>query len=446
MTSDAGPVIYLDMTDLIQWVRKNAKVTGIQRVHMSYAQYATMDAGVKFVMFHGRRCEKVDLVSNDLVRCMSRALSGGTVNPRTIHALCPNARLGVWKDYRDKYLGRPGMFRLVSLLSDAASWSRQLLWERSAPRPDFRPGDVLLSVGRGWSVGGYLDGIRKIKQQHGVVAQVLLHDVLPVEHELRQQQNMRFTRYIEGCFEVFDRFLTSSDFNVGQITAYMRQFTGRTKPIDKIRFGRNIDLGGPHEQALPADLRPDGYILCVGRIDASKNQARLLEAWLDLVHEGKSLGKKLVLVGTLNRRYRDLAAQMARYSPDAGDYVLLENVSDEQLSRLYRECRFTVFPSTAEGYGLPAAESLGYGKFCLASNATSIPEVAGPQADYFDPRDVAAMRSKIGYYLAHTEVLRAKEAAIRALPGYSWREATADLLATVRGHGHGGEAALGEVA
>jgi hypothetical protein len=54
---------------------------------------------VKFVLFHGRRCEKVELVSAELITYMGQALSGGVVEPKVIYAMCPNARLGVWKDY-----------------------------------------------------------------------------------------------------------------------------------------------------------------------------------------------------------------------------------------------------------------------------------------------------------------------------------------------------------
>jgi glycosyltransferase involved in cell wall biosynthesis len=93
----------------------------------------------------------------------------------------------------------------------------------------------------------------------------------------------------------------------------------------------------------------------------------------------------------LNGRYTEFKQQMARCAPD-GDYRVLENVSDAQLALLYSACYFTVFPSRAEGYGLPVAESLGAGKLCVASNATSIPEVAGDLADYFDPWEKSQIR------------------------------------------------------
>ena len=59
--------------------------------------------------------------------------------------------------------------------------------------------------------------------------------------------------------------------------------------------------------------------------------------------------------------------------------------SDAELAALYRGCLFTVFPSFYEGWGLPVSESLSFGKPCIVSNATSLPEAGGSLARYFDP-------------------------------------------------------------
>jgi glycosyltransferase involved in cell wall biosynthesis len=98
------------------------------------------------------------------------------------------------------------------------------------------------------------------------------------------------------------------------------------------------------------------------------------------------------------------------------------------LNTLYRNCLFTVFPSTIEGYGLPAAESMAYGKFCLASNATSIPEAAGIFADYFDPLDEAQMQAKIAHYIGDEQALREREALIKTATIKTWAEASAELV------------------
>ena len=64
-------------------------------------------------------------------------------------------------------------------------------------------------------------------------------------------------------------------------------------------------------------------------------------------------------------------------------------MTDVELALLYRKCLLTMFPSLAEGWGLPVGESLAYGKICIASRAGAIPEVGGELVDYVDPYDAS---------------------------------------------------------
>jgi glycosyltransferase involved in cell wall biosynthesis len=89
-------------------------------------------------------------------------------------------------------------------------------------------------------------------------------------------------------------------------------------------------------------------------------------------------------------------------------------LSDEELAEAYRGCLFTIFPSLCEGWGLPIAESLAHGKFCVASIRTSIPEVGGDLIDYFDPSDDDDAPAKIERLLFEPGYLAAREARLRA--------------------------------
>src|SRR5262249_57204973 len=97
-----------------------------------------------------------------------------------------------------------------------------------------------------------------------------------------------------------------------------------------------------------------------------------------------------------------------------GKIVLLHGLSDAEVQQAYRRCLFTVFPSFCEGWGLPVAESLAHGKFCVASNRTSIPEVGGGLVDYFDPANEEDALAKIERPLSDAGYQAAPEARIRA--------------------------------
>lgn len=428
----AAPNVYLDITDLIQWVKKNDRVTGIQRVHLNYALHA-MSRGVRFIMFHGRACADVTIVDPAVINYMGELLSGQIpIDNARLWRLCPNARLETWQDYRDKYSGKPAKYYWHSMSSALKFYLTQLLFRRHSPGPDFRPGDVLLNVGRSWTIGGYVQNIEKLKRRHGISAQLLLHDVIQIGHIQNPGESRIFTRFIRESFQSFDRFFTSSEYNRGEIRRYMQEFCGSEKPILKSFFGQQINSEGSTQAPLPEGLAPQRYLLTVGRVAESKNQARLLEAWARVLEAGQDGGLQLVVVGQLNRKYRAFN-ELLESKPLLRQRVrVISNASDQELDTLYRHCYFTVFPSLIEGFGLPAAESVSYGKFCLASNATSIPEAAGEHAAFFDPLDVSDIHAKLAQFIQSPALLREREAAIRATPLKSWAEATEDLLSKAR--------------
>ncbi len=70
---------------------------------------------------------------------------------------------------------------------------------------------------------------------------------------------------------------------------------------------------------------------------------------------------------------------------------MLSKLSDEQLSLLYRTCRFTTYPSTYEGWGLPVTEALANGVPVACADASCLPEQTQGAALLFDPFDVGGM-------------------------------------------------------
>jgi glycosyltransferase involved in cell wall biosynthesis len=421
-------MIYIDVTDLILWVRRKSTVTGIQRVHINYAVNA-LDHGAKCIMFYGRESRNAALISDEFVRYMAEVLSSRVrMDKAKFFAMCPNARLFPWPDYRQKYAHRPLKRMLHTLGGHLRFHSQRWLFERKAPSPDFKPGDALLSIGRDWTIEGYVANIQRLKDRYGIVPQIFLHDVIPIESEKLPGSTKRFLIFLIDAFKTFDRFFTSSTYNRLEILKYMHEFIGREKPIEKLGFGQNINAMGLAPTALPDGLEAGRYLLCVGRIAASKNQLRLMKAWHKLVDSGAAGEVKMVFLGQLSKTYDEFNEYFKAAKSLHGKLIMLESASDQLLNTLYKNCLFTVFPSTIEGYGLPAAESVAYGKFCLASNATSIPEAAGIYADYFDPYDEDEMQAKLSHYLNNADALQAREALIKDAPIRTWAQASAELL------------------
>jgi glycosyltransferase involved in cell wall biosynthesis len=127
---------------------------------------------------------------------------------------------------------------------------------------------------------------------------------------------------------------------------------------------------------------PERYLLFVGTIEPRKNLTRLLHAFETLHDEGMT--RALVIVGKRGWLYGDFFAELER-SP-VRDAVLLPGfVPDEDLPAVYTGAQALVFPSLYEGFGLPALEGMACGTPVACSGTSSLPEVGGEAALYFDP-------------------------------------------------------------
>src|SRR5690606_17641996 len=80
---------------------------------------------------------------------------------------------------------------------------------------------------------------------------------------------------------------------------------------------------------------------------------------------------------------------------------------DAQLSLHYRKAAAFVYPSVYEGFGIPVLEAMSMGCPVICSNSSSIPEVAGDAAEYFDPYSIESIRGAIENVLT-SEALRAE--------------------------------------
>lgn len=77
------------------------------------------------------------------------------------------------------------------------------------------------------------------------------------------------------------------------------------------------------------------------------------------------------------------------------NFVFKPYVGEEELTKLYSECSFFVFPSLYEGFGMPPLEAMNYSKPVLASHSSSITEICGGAAIYFDPYSIDDILEKL---------------------------------------------------
>jgi glycosyltransferase involved in cell wall biosynthesis len=159
---------------------------------------------------------------------------------------------------------------------------------------------------------------------------------------------------------------------------------------------------------------PQRYVLFVSTIEIRKNHRLLVRIWRRLIERhGADAVPTLIFAGQIGWLVDDLLAELSASDYLGGKIMLMPGLSDAELRQAYRSSLFTVFPSLCEGWGLPIAESLMHGKFCVASNRTSIPEVGGDLVDYFDPANEDDVLAKIERLLLDPGYLKVREARLQ---------------------------------
>ncbi|MFN3966994.1 MAG: glycosyltransferase family 4 protein, partial [Endomicrobiia bacterium] len=131
------------------------------------------------------------------------------------------------------------------------------------------------------------------------------------------------------------------------------------------------------------------YILYVGNFNPHKNVRNLIEAYKILPEKLKQ-EYILVLVGD----NKSMVSQFIM-SDKSDNYMVIENVLDDDLPAFYSGAEIFVFPSLYEGFGLPPLESMACGCPVVSSNTSSMPEVLRDACLYFNPYDVEDIKEKM---------------------------------------------------
>ncbi|MGQ9706204.1 MAG: glycosyltransferase family 4 protein [bacterium] len=143
------------------------------------------------------------------------------------------------------------------------------------------------------------------------------------------------------------------------------------------------------EKARAKYKLPERYIFYIGNTKPHKNLARLIRAYSEMTEELQN-EYPLVIAGVKSREE----------IPFITENVILPGFIDEDdLPAIYSGAMLFVFPSYAEGFGLPPLEASACKTPSAVARATSLPEIMGENALYFDPFSINEMRDVILYAL-----------------------------------------------
>ncbi|WP_064120302.1 glycosyltransferase family 4 protein [Pseudomonas fluorescens] len=295
----------------------------------------------------------------------------------------------------------------------------------------FAEGDSYISVGLDWE-NKDLPYLYRLKKEVGLRVVLCCYDVIPVRlpHLCVGDVAARFANYFTDVAWCADKILCISECTQRDLLALLSELGAPTPETIVVKLGCQVShtLDANISAEVKAILE-DKFILFVSTIERRKNHEVMYRAYTRLVDKGVTRLPKLVFVGMPGWGVNEFLTDIG-LDPRTKEYIrVLNNVSDSDLMRLYQSCTMTAFPSLYEGWGLPVAESLAAGKYCLASSAASVPEVGGDLLDYLDPWNISEWVDALEKYLFVPGELALKEADIKhRYKPISWKETAGKIL------------------
>jgi glycosyltransferase involved in cell wall biosynthesis len=480
--------LWIDVEDLFEYARTNPRPSGIQRLAFEiFTALQTRPGAYEFVRFvrHDTSRKTFHVIPwSDVVALFTsltetepeapQNMLPGAILPhaaarqfmrKLVHRLPPSLRAHVI----EVMLTQTGALRAWRALIDALARGifirlirpfRMLRMPEPRPEPmvelpgipacrdaferDSAPGDILLALGSPWSHPDYAQLIRP-QRARGLKFGLLVYDLIPIRRpEWCDRGLVRlFRAWFVAILPQCDRVFAISCATAADVENFARERGIKLRnPIVPIPIGTSFGAAGGRATAVrtPRLPAPGSYALIVSTIEARKNHQLLFRVWRRMLEEmpaqtsATSAIPTLVFAGRIGWLVDDLMRQIANTNNLDGKLVLVENPTDSELLALYEGCRFTLFPSFFEGWGLPITESLALGKPCLTSDRTSLPEAGGKLTRRFDPDNLHDAYRAIREVIDDPAGLARWEAQVRReFQPVPW-SATADALLTALGH------------
>lgn len=395
----------MEVTDLLVYLNEHRTLSGIQRVQANIIEQVLalpkdQLCGYRFVISSPEGCMMLE--NNTLSQLVSHA-AGTRVEQRRLKELVAE-------------------LRTTAILIPPASTQ------------------TLLILGAFWNVREVVQTCARMREL-GLRVGLYIYDLIPITHPefCAPLLSVWFTLAIGDGLRCFDFLFAISDYVANDVRRLLAE-NGITdigveavplahvlKPVKRLTAGYNAQWDGKI-----AHLRDRRFVLSVSTIEARKNHAYLFRIWRELLSQGEDM-PDLVFIGRQGWRVDELMDQIRDTNHLDGRLHVLHDLSDEDLATLYQNCLFTAFPSFCEGWGLPVGESLTYGVPCVASNATSIPEVGQDLVDYVDPLNIRDGITVMRRMLFESGYLEKRRMDIRTrFQARTWHDVGRDLLAALQ--------------
>jgi alpha-1,2-rhamnosyltransferase len=292
----------------------------------------------------------------------------------------------------------------------------------------FQTGDVLLLADATWMIPRWKPAVESVKAEGARVVPVV-YDLLTSSHPqfFAPLFCAQFNRWLIEMIPLSDAVVCISHATAGALREFAAAegLTDALPPIGVFPLGTKLTPAASEPRAEVATVfaKADRPFLMVGTIEPRKNHALVLDAFERFWAAGGTA--PLVVIG---RRGWQCEATLRRFTALAAagrPFTHIGDATDADLQYAYRHARCLIFPSVAEGFGLPIVEALAQGLPAIASDIPVHREVGGDLTTYIPLGDPAHLAELLRSIEDGSTLLTAPAPGSVHLP--TWAESAAAL-------------------
>ncbi|MYM55418.1 glycosyltransferase [Rhodobacteraceae bacterium GS-10] len=223
-----------------------------------------------------------------------------------------------------------------------------------------------------------------LKQSLNAQIVVMIHDTIPLDFPQYQRAGtvVPFRRMLERVRRQADLILCNSEQTRADVTRHMAP---QGAVPDCLVAPLGVEIAEPEPMQMPEGFDPArAYFVALGTIEPRKNHALLLDIWDGLAQED---APQLLICGNRGWNNDAVFARLEDWAARNGPVFEISGASDGQLAGLLQGSAGLLFPSHAEGYGLPPLEALALGAPVVCSDLPVCRELLGENAIYADVND-----------------------------------------------------------
>ena len=250
----------------------------------------------------------------------------------------------------------------------------------------------------------YMPKDRKIKRV------LTIHDLNFLYEKESLEKQQRYLKKVQKNVDRADHIVAISEFTKKDI---LENLNTHGKPVSVIYNGCVLRTFPNYKNDQISHAQP--FLFSLGTVIPKKNFHVLVSLLQGNPYD-------LIIAGKSDENYKQQILTEAGKYGVANRVKIIGPVSNEDKYLYYKHCKAFLFPSIAEGFGIPVIEAMSFGKPVFLSTRTSLPEIGGLLAYYFEHFEPAYMQAVFTKGMAHYEQTKPTSEIIAHAARFTWEK------------------------